>query len=83
MALLHSRGVNNAWQHGGLPFSQRNTAGGFDIPGSILYWTLDSSANMNGTAPYHLVPDCLIIVVVEEFRYLTGDSLITNTVQMQ
>ena len=50
------RGVNNAWQHGGLPFSQRNTAGGFDIPGSILYWTLDSSANMNGTAPYHLVP---------------------------
>jgi hypothetical protein len=50
------RGVNNAWQHGGLPFSQRNTAGGFDIAGSILYWTIDSTSALNGTPPYHLVP---------------------------
>ena len=50
------RGVNNAWQHGGLPFTKVNTAGGFDIPGSMLYWTIDSSANLNGTAPYSLVP---------------------------
>ena len=48
------RGVNNAWQHGGLPFSQRNTAGGFDVGGPILYWTIDSTAALNGTAPYHL-----------------------------
>ena len=35
-------------------FSQRNTAGGFDIGGPILYWTIDSTAALSGTAPYHL-----------------------------
>ena len=48
------RATNAAWQHGGLPFSQRNTAGGFDVGGPILYWTIDSTAALNGTAPYHL-----------------------------
>ena len=49
------RGVNNAWQHGGLPFTHRNAAGGFDVGGPILYWTIDSTAALNGTAPYHLI----------------------------
>ena len=48
------RQYNRAWQHGGLPFSQRNTAGGFDVGGPILYWTIDSTAALSGTAPYHL-----------------------------
>jgi hypothetical protein len=48
------RGVNNAWQHGGLPFTHRDVAGGYDIGGPILYWTLDDNGNVNGTGPYHL-----------------------------
>jgi hypothetical protein len=50
------RGQSNAWQHGGLPFTKMNNAGGFDIPGSMLYWTLDDASNLAGTRPYMLVP---------------------------
>ena len=49
------RGVNNAWQHGGLPFTKMNNAGGFDPPGPIIYWTIDSTSALNGTAPYMLM----------------------------
>ena len=47
------RSTVQAWRWR-LPFSQRNTAGGFDIGGPILYWTIDSTAALSGTAPYHL-----------------------------
>ena len=50
------RGTSNAWQHGGLPFRKMNNAGGFDIPGSMLYWTIGDTGNLAGTAPYMLVP---------------------------
>ena len=49
------RGVNNAWQHGGLPFPKKNDEGGFDVGGPIMYWTIDSTSALNGTAPYMLV----------------------------
>jgi len=49
------RGVNNAWIHGGLPFPKRNDEGGFDIGGPIMYWSIDSTSALNGTAPYMLV----------------------------
>lgn len=50
------RGTANAWQHGGLPFRKTNNASGFDIPGSMLYWTIGDTGNLAGTAPYMLVP---------------------------
>ena len=46
--------TTRAWQHGGLPFTQRDIAGGFDTGGPILYWTIASTAPLSGTAPYHL-----------------------------
>jgi hypothetical protein len=49
------RGVNNAWQHGGLPFPKRNDEGGFDIGGPIMFWTIDDTSALNGTPPYMLV----------------------------
>ena len=49
------RGVNNAWQHGGLPFPKRNDEGGFDVGGPIMYWTIDDADALNGTRPYMLV----------------------------
>ena len=49
------RGVNNAWQHGGLPFPKRNDEGGFDVGGPIMYWTIDDTDALNGTKPYMLV----------------------------
>ena len=44
-----------AWQHGGLPFTMRDVAGGYDTGGVLLYWTIASTAPLSGTAPYHLV----------------------------
>ena len=51
-----NRANNKAWQHGGLPFTHRNVASGFDVAGSMLHWTLDSNSGLSGTAPYTLVP---------------------------
>jgi len=50
------RGQANAWQHGGLPFRKVNNQSGFDIPGSMIYWTIDDANNLAGTRPYMLVP---------------------------
>ena len=51
-----SRGTSKAWQHGGLPFESTDIASGADTAGSMLYWTIDSTAALAGTAPYTLVP---------------------------
>ena len=46
--------TTRAWQHGGLPFTKVDTAGGFDVGGPILFWTLASNVPLSGAAPYHL-----------------------------
>ncbi len=50
------RNQSSAWQHGGLPFRKVGNQSGFDIPGSMLYWTIDDANNLAGTRPYMLVP---------------------------